>query len=879
MRCLIVAGRFDRIETELGKIEEAEWTWLARLGVEHLLAKLPPAHADDALTACLTEVVRTAAAPERVLNAYREGSADRARHAAEIAFIHVLRGAADDALEVFADLPEDQRESNPARTGLAATRALLATLRGDDADAVRRIGEALASERAGTRKRNVFPRSSAFTLSLLSLVRDRTPEHTAKLEHLLRVAENSKIDHSLLKVVVLAEHARHGYGVEWGYRHSGPEVARLAEGLAGCWLDDFPDPDEGGRFDALLQFGTNAADNGYRWLASECMEVCGRWWNAAGRPELQLAERIGVAAPGKAVTVNEAAAAVHEELGTTTLASLVAPVPPWEHVLRGIEQVAYEAGKKSAKSKEAAVRPERRLTWILDLEQSGYPTVSAREQRRYKNGRWSKGRPVALKRLRFNAGTMDFLIDQDRAVAGKIAENMYRWNGLPPYYVPVSGIGALAGHPYVFNEEGDPVDVVRRDPELLLEEENGVLRARVEPHVGEAITENHHVFAASDTRIEVTRFTAAHKKLCAAIPRQGIELPVGARDRLVEAASALAGELRVQGVIGDGPEAVGQVEADRGPWVRLEPSGPGLTVALVVEPVAGSGTYFQPGAGGTTVFAALGGQAVQTRRDLRGEARAARELMMACPTLSALGPDSTATLSDPAECLDLVDQLKAANARCLWPKGQPFRVVARTDAGSLRLSVKSAADWFSVSGTLEVDAERALDIRNLFELIDRSPSSRFVPLGGGAFVSLTDAFRRQLQDLRSVSTTPGKKQIRLHGLAALTLRDFFDSTRLSADKGWRTQRRTFDEASALEPRTPGTLQAELRPYQEDGFAWLARLSRWGAGACLADDMGLGKTVQTLALLLDRATDGAALVVAPPPSSQTGSTNPVASPRR
>ena len=56
--------------------------------------------------------------------------------------------------------------------------------------------------------------------------------------------------------------------------------------------------------------------------------------------------------------------------------------------------------------------------------------------------------------------------------------------------------------------------------------------------------------------------------------------------------------------------------------------------------------------------------------------------------------------------------------------------------------------------------------------------------------------------------------------------------------------------------------ALLREYQEEGFQWLARLAYWEAGACLADDMGLGKTVQTLALLLYRAADGPALVLAP-----------------
>jgi len=48
---------------------------------------------------------------------------------------------------------------------------------------------------------------------------------------------------------------------------------------------------------------------------------------------------------------------------------------------------------------------------------------------------------------------------------------------------------------------------------------------------------------------------------------------------------------------------------------------------------------------------------------------------------------------------------------------------------------------------------------------------------------------------------------------------------------------------------PAQLQAELRPYQQTGYAWLAFLRRFGLGACLADDMGLGKTVQFIAYLL------------------------------
>jgi len=47
---------------------------------------------------------------------------------------------------------------------------------------------------------------------------------------------------------------------------------------------------------------------------------------------------------------------------------------------------------------------------------------------------------------------------------------------------------------------------------------------------------------------------------------------------------------------------------------------------------------------------------------------------------------------------------------------------------------------------------------------------------------------------------------------------------------------------------PERLNAQLRPYQQEGFEWLAFLHQHRFGACLADDMGLGKTVQAITFL-------------------------------
>lgn len=50
------------------------------------------------------------------------------------------------------------------------------------------------------------------------------------------------------------------------------------------------------------------------------------------------------------------------------------------------------------------------------------------------------------------------------------------------------------------------------------------------------------------------------------------------------------------------------------------------------------------------------------------------------------------------------------------------------------------------------------------------------------------------------------------------------------------------------PPLPKGLNATLRPYQRDGYGWLAFLYQHRFGACLADDMGLGKTLQAICLL-------------------------------
>ena len=91
------------------------------------------------------------------------------------------------------------------------------------------------------------------------------------------------------------------------------------------------------------------------------------------------------------------------------------------------------------------------------------------------------------------------------------------------------------------------------------------------------------------------------------------------------------------------------------------------------------------------------------------------------------------------------------------------------------------------------------------------------------------------------------------------------SVRYTRSRDFRQMIRQIRDFHNGEYTLPASLNAELRPYQADGFQWLCALYDLNLGGILADDMGLGKTLQMIALFQHAADqDGqfSALVIAP-----------------
>jgi SNF2 family DNA or RNA helicase len=144
-----------------------------------------------------------------------------------------------------------------------------------------------------------------------------------------------------------------------------------------------------------------------------------------------------------------------------------------------------------------------------------------------------------------------------------------------------------------------------------------------------------------------------------------------------------------------------------------------------------------------------------------------------------------------------------------------------------------------------------------------------VPLDDDAWLHLQDDLVQSLEELRAVvgAQKPPKQEggpVTVPEYAALALEGTLESAGTAErDPAWQELVHRIESTRKKQPpQLPEALARSLRPYQKQAFEWMARLSAWGAGACLADDMGLGKTIQAIAMLRQRASTGPQLVLAP-----------------
>lgn len=529
---------------------------------------------------------------------------------------------------------------------------------------------------------------------------------------------------------------------------------------------------------------------------------------------------------------------------------------PWERALNSLDAFL---GAGAAKPETIATpRKAKRLVWFLDPETR---EIDVAEQSAKARDGWSDGRAIALKRLHERDPRLDYLTDQDRTALRSLRKAAGWYDADHYEFDTAKTVPALVGHPAVFDRRhrSRHLELVAYPLELVVADRRDGF------HIGLSHTaKDATVFleAETPTRYRVIEFPQRVLAIQEILGSRGLKIPAAARDRVIALVQRENPKLPIRAEI----DAVEQsaLVGEAAPVVQCMPVEDGLRFSLVVRPFGADGPAFVAGLGARSVLTNMGGQNIRAARELAREVAERSALIEACPTLrDRFGADAHAVLIEDLESgLEVLVELQAYAGRVSveWPLGKKLRVRA-VSPDNLKLRIAQERDWFNVSGTVELDEDQVLEMRFLLDRLGAA-HGRFVPLEDGSFVALTRHLQTQLQRLAAVSE-PHRAGRRVHALGAAALDGVLaEAGPVQADKAWTRQVARIRAAEGWTPVVPATLQAELRDYQVEGFAWLSRLARWGAGACLADDMGLGKTVQAIAVLLERAADGSCLVVAP-----------------
>jgi superfamily II DNA or RNA helicase len=536
---------------------------------------------------------------------------------------------------------------------------------------------------------------------------------------------------------------------------------------------------------------------------------------------------------------------------------IIHTLQPWERALESLD--AFLGGGEGGANAAKAPRKAKRLVWFLDP--AGEEVTVAEQSAKGRDG-WTDGRPVAMKRLHDQDPRLDYLTPQDRIALRTIRKDVTTWYGEESFYFDYPRtVAALVGHPLVFHagQRSQPIELVSYPLELLVTEQRGGYRIALSHTAADGTV---FLEPETPTRYRVVEFTRKMLAVQEILGQGGLTVPAAARDQVIAMVRRNSPSLPIRAEISE-IEQPG-IEAQSGPVVQLVPYEAGLKLSLLVRPFGADGPAYVAGLGGRSVLATVGGQQLRANRDLPREIAQRGALVEACLTLRDRGGSDLHELvvEDLEGCLELLLELRSYTGpfSIEWPEGRTMRV-SPVEAGQLKLRVAQDRDWFSVDGSVALDEEQVLEMRFLLERLDRI-QGRFVPLGDGRFIALTRQLQAQLQRLSAVSE-PHKKGQRVHALGAPALEAVLEEAgEVKSDAAWKKHVARIRAAEGWTPVLPPTLEAELRDYQLDGFVWLSRLARWGAGACLADDMGLGKTVQAIAVMLERVEEGPCLVVAP-----------------
>lgn len=496
-----------------------------------------------------------------------------------------------------------------------------------------------------------------------------------------------------------------------------------------------------------------------------------------------------------------------------------------------------------------------RLIYVRESSETN--VVQIREQVRQKNGSWSLGKRIS--EIRYRAGGLDYMTNADRRILDKlihsqrkelvledvieemVTENRLFIGSAPPY----EQVTVTLDRPYLIVENDGEQFVVKSNVPISKAKDDLII-----------IEESATQYSIINIPREIRGYYVKLLQLST--------LPLEAEDALRQFLNKIGGKVELHSSLIEGGSTLPMVDGLWSIGFRLVPKNNGnWEVRTFVKPLSGGKRTYSPGRGDDIVIDENSEGRYRIKRNLEME-ESNMEIVTAL--WDELGHEFEERGTYPPEFVLRLMMLIQDNPDSFyaeWPEGQQFKVKnLRRGAASWSGVMKQRGQWFDIEGDIFIDESTRISISQLLELVGKS-EGKYVKISDDEFLVISDTLRKQLTALDAiVSREKGGIKISPFSAALFGNELLHGDIEFTLDENITATREKILQCSDYSPEVPSVLNATLRPYQLDGFRWMARLNSWGAGALLADDMGLGKTLQSIAFLLLKRFDGPSLVVAP-----------------
>ena len=530
----------------------------------------------------------------------------------------------------------------------------------------------------------------------------------------------------------------------------------------------------------------------------------------------------------------------------------------WERVLKSLKEL----------STRKQIMAKSRIIWEIkfNIDLKSIDSITPIEQILTSSLEWTTQKEISLKSLFLTPEMHPYLSFKDLQIIQNIKREIIDVSGSYSYSFNLESLEYLVDKPNIFDKDSKlNIHISKKEPKLkIIRNVDNSVNISIFPIKNS--TRNTILILEAENNLHLYTYSEDLIKIHELIGNTGVSIPPTGETELSNILSKLSHFISIQSELKSELSSNSiELEPNKNLYIVIKPYNNGISIQILSKPFGERGDSFLPFTDGINVSMNIDNRSIIVKRDFLLEESNFNIIINKCNILLKAESKSQFhyILENPDDALELIDQLNGLSNNIVleYPLGNKFTILGKINEDNFKIYLHRYKEYYRLSGVIELDPLNSYDIELILSKLSNS-IGRFLYLKDEHYLSISNILKNTLLRLKSLSIS-SNTEILFSPIMIYVLKDILSKfSFIKFDDEWNKIDQQYLIAQKYIPELPSDFTAELRPYQRDGFTWMMKLFKYGAGACLADDMGLGKTIQALSVVQYFSQIGPTLIITP-----------------